>query len=565
MPAEAESSFGSSLQQALGTHREKTEAEGRDTSSKESKSAHRGRGAGSAGDPDAGSNAVPTAALAVATPVWSAAASAGTLVADAALPQGLSSSAALTGLSLTGATPTGAFALAQSLDGTGIAPAMAAGLNDFATIAEQGQQTSSGDEDIEGAPDAACEVDQAGQETGAVALPGASPSQSGQTSAQAATTTPVVFPPDLDVSKQAFAADAASAQARPVEAPRSRPLHVETAPAGHRRSSGKDAIGEAQAAAQITSPVANETLAAHSAGDEKGRAAQGTSPTLSPKAKQSAGGLLANSADNGAQSWTGSFATLAAAPDGGYAVPGVAAEQGVVAAGTSTAGVTGPDAKLKSFGGSRDAGIAVAAGVPAPHFGGFRAADGADPDLTGTVGPSAATLPAGGAQVSSDVQPRGAPTIPEDGTPAGIAPGTLTGAHLLQSLGRSAMQVHLDAAEFGRVSVHATYGRDGIAAQINLESSASGSALHAALMTHVPLMEQKLAGEHGARAAVSVTTETGAGPRQGSDGGARREQASSTFPHMRKPLIAEPSAGNLTRSLSVPALAESSGRLDIRI
>ncbi len=142
----------------------------------------------------------------------------------------------------------------------------------------------------------------------------------------------------------------------------------------------------------------------------------------------------------------------------------------------------------------------------------------------------------------------------------------LSGMQLMQTLQRSAMQVHINAAEFGRVSVHATYGREGIAAQISLENTDLGSALGSALSAHVPAMEQKLASDGSSRASVSVSTETGSsGGNAGGQGGSTSSErrALPFLPHA-PPTLSSDVAGLLS-STPVPYGSGSGGRLDIRI
>ena len=76
----------------------------------------------------------------------------------------------------------------------------------------------------------------------------------------------------------------------------------------------------------------------------------------------------------------------------------------------------------------------------------------------------------------------------------------LTRARLMQTLTGSQMQVSVRSEDFGKVTVHAGYGRDALSAQITLESPQLG----AALSTHIPAMEQRLAGEHGMRTSVVI-------------------------------------------------------------
>ncbi len=141
------------------------------------------------------------------------------------------------------------------------------------------------------------------------------------------------------------------------------------------------------------------------------------------------------------------------------------------------------------------------------------------------------------------------------------APGVAS-ARLLQSLSRSEMQIHVDGQEFGRISVHAAYGRDSIAAQITLEHPELGSAL----ASHVPAMEQKLGADHGLRTSVTVDTqsngEAGGGAHGGTNTPPERRHARSSIPQIAT------SPDSLTTPSSSPYLASLTGpstRLDIRI
>jgi hypothetical protein len=161
---------------------------------------------------------------------------------------------------------------------------------------------------------------------------------------------------------------------------------------------------------------------------------------------------------------------------------------------------------------------------------------------------------------------RAASSSSQDSSAEATTGTSLTGMHLVQSLGRSEMQVHLNAAEFGRVSVHATYGREGLAAQISLENTELGSALRSALSVHMPGIEQKLGADQGSRASVSISTETGAA--QGNGAGGQR----GATPERRHPVSTPQNAfaagrdsGRFESSASGLSGPGSSGRLDIRI
>lgn len=95
---------------------------------------------------------------------------------------------------------------------------------------------------------------------------------------------------------------------------------------------------------------------------------------------------------------------------------------------------------------------------------------------------------------------------------------TLAATNLQRALQRSEMQVHVDAAEYGRVSVHASYGREGLAARIRVEDTVLASALGSALSAGAPNLEQRLRGDMGTRAVVSVSTDTGSARSNGDAG-----------------------------------------------
>ena len=179
-------------------------------------------------------------------------------------------------------------------------------------------------------------------------------------------------------------------------------------------------------------------------------------------------------------------------------------------------------------------------------------------------------LSAPGAQSSAASGGGHAAASPSEETSPTAGEVSMAATHLLQSLGRSEMQVHLNAAEFGRVSVHATYGREGIAAQISLENTDLGSALGSALSAHLPAMEQKLGADGGARASVSVSTETGAGSGNGGGQGTGPSPRRSSPPSLPSPLSSSDSLPAIDAAGSLLSIPMSSGaasgrRLDIRI
>ena len=186
---------------------------------------------------------------------------------------------------------------------------------------------------------------------------------------------------------------------------------------------------------------------------------------------------------------------------------------------------------------------------------------------------TANAMAGGGVAGQSDRDPRAAQDASgasTDGTAVHAAgergnlpetPG-IAAARLLQSFSRSEMQVHVDGQEFGRISVHAAYGRDSLAAQITLEHP----ELSSALAFHVPAMEQKLGADHGLRTTVTIDTQTGAGTGGSAGGGA-------DTPTERR--SARPSSYQVSTGPELPAtpgqapylatVTGSSTRLDIRI
>ncbi len=141
-------------------------------------------------------------------------------------------------------------------------------------------------------------------------------------------------------------------------------------------------------------------------------------------------------------------------------------------------------------------------------------------------------------------------------------------ARLVQSLSGSAMQVNLRSEDFGRVSVHTTFGRDAIATQISLENSQLGSALGAALNSHAAAIEQKLGQDHGLRASVTVNTHTGGEPSAGNRQGESQPEAQRRFastPYAKtstEPVV--PARPGTAGSQPAPTPA-GNNRLDIRI
>jgi hypothetical protein len=171
-------------------------------------------------------------------------------------------------------------------------------------------------------------------------------------------------------------------------------------------------------------------------------------------------------------------------------------------------------------------------------------------------GSASATLsdPADRGSVLASVVASPAPTV------------NLTAMHLSQTVHRSEMQVHIDAQEFGRVSVHAAYGREGLAAQISTEATRLGSALGTALSGHIPAMEQRLRVDHVAHASVSVSTHTSTGDGAKERGARHGDGAPrSSGPSLRgeKSFATQTAADD--QATTTLWSADGSRRLDIRI
>ncbi len=140
----------------------------------------------------------------------------------------------------------------------------------------------------------------------------------------------------------------------------------------------------------------------------------------------------------------------------------------------------------------------------------------------------------------------------------------ITAARLLQSLSHAEMQIKVNSEDFGRVTIHAAYGHESIAAQITLENTQLGSALGSALAAHMPAIEQKLGQDHGLRASVTIDTQAQAGGEQG-------RQRQPDAPPARRFLNA--AAANrdgtlgpvVTAATAFSSSSSSTARLDIRI
>lgn len=142
---------------------------------------------------------------------------------------------------------------------------------------------------------------------------------------------------------------------------------------------------------------------------------------------------------------------------------------------------------------------------------------------------------------------------------------TLAATNLQRALQRSEMQVHVDAAEYGRVSVHASYGREGLAARIRVEDTVLASALGSALSAGAPNLEQRLRGDMGTRAVVSVSTDTGSARSNGDagQGESRSRDQARVLPAPRSS-----STSYVSTTTLIPTIVRGIGdgtRLDVHI
>lgn len=139
--------------------------------------------------------------------------------------------------------------------------------------------------------------------------------------------------------------------------------------------------------------------------------------------------------------------------------------------------------------------------------------------------------------------------------------------NLNKVLQHSEMQVHIDAAEFGQVSVHARYDQSGIAAHIRLDDSSMASALGSALSANATHLEHRLQGSFGTSASVSVSTDTssahsGGGEAQSESRAKTRVPAAVTLRSDSSLYSADVTTGSL---VAVASGAAADRRVDIRI
>ena len=150
----------------------------------------------------------------------------------------------------------------------------------------------------------------------------------------------------------------------------------------------------------------------------------------------------------------------------------------------------------------------------------------------------------------------------------------LTHSRLLQSVHGSQMQVQLESGDFGRITMHAGYGRNGLSAEISVDHAELASTIAA----HFPGVEQRLVNDHGL--ATSLRLSTGApstaannAPAGGQDrnqsGGADQNAPRAAAGRGRTltglSLSTELSEKVPTSSIPAKVRAGSAGRLDIRI
>ena len=142
----------------------------------------------------------------------------------------------------------------------------------------------------------------------------------------------------------------------------------------------------------------------------------------------------------------------------------------------------------------------------------------------------------------------------------GAAMPDIGAGRLVQSMSRSEMQVHINAQEFGRISIHTAYGRDAISAQITFQNDQLGSAV----ALHLSSIEQKLAHDHGMRASVIVDAQSSNSNSQSAGGDPQQSRKPRAYvPSQRSregsSLADESAAGPIPTGVSL------SKRLDIRI
>lgn len=165
-------------------------------------------------------------------------------------------------------------------------------------------------------------------------------------------------------------------------------------------------------------------------------------------------------------------------------------------------------------------------------------------------------------QPHPDLQPGAADHTASKDPAAPWAPhsASLSTARLVQTVGRSEMQVSLHSEDLGRLTVRTAFGHDAVSAQITLENAQLGSVLS----THASSLEQKLAQDHGLRASVTVDTQSsGSGARQDSDqqqSGGRQQSRFQSF--AQSSVLPEGSLSTIPLSSQPGA---SGSRLDIRI
>ncbi len=136
----------------------------------------------------------------------------------------------------------------------------------------------------------------------------------------------------------------------------------------------------------------------------------------------------------------------------------------------------------------------------------------------------------------------------------------LATARLVQSVGRSEMQVSLHSEDLGRLTVRTSLGRDALSAQITLDNPQLGSLLN----THAPSIEQKLADAHGLRASVTIDTQS---PASGRNPQSQEHQSNSRQRSSGNSLTSSafPSETAVPASTLASQSSASGTRLNIRI
>ncbi len=322
--------------------------------------------------------------------------------------------------------------------------------------------------------------------------------------------------------------------------------------AAHTRAARTKAIGEQQ---NVEAQGAGLDSAGFPVQDQNGHAPEGDSASLVrtngvAKAASTAGWLVPNS-----MPMSSDPAPLSSAAQNlEQAVPARPGDiPPVLLDGASTTAAVGKFAKTSPNGAP-----SLPANSVASHVQGLRAQPG-DAGLGGRTDgtanvPQPATSPSSFNKAHTQVSERGEPSATEA---SGI---NLAG--LIRSATRSDMQVHVNAEEFGRISIHTAYGRDAISAQITLQNAQLGSAVAA----HLSAVEQKLAHQHGLRVSITLGSQSAGSGGTGRDGQPEsRRHARPSIPTGNGIFPSGLSSESPVASHPLSPGVSRTGRLDIRI